>query len=455
VRKGFINLSPEEFITSETYNIWMTRGIPKEGDVLFTTEAPMGNAGVVHLNELFGLAQRVIDFRMFCQFNPYFLTLQLLSLPFQNILDLTATGLTAKGIKAAKLKRLPIAVPPLAEQQRIVAKVEQLMDLCDDLEANQDKTQKKLIRLNNSIIDQLLTANEQSEFGNILEFIRENFNLLFTTPDTVNKLRSAIVQLAVQGKLIPQESEKNTASALLQEIKSTKAKLVSEKIIRKTDPLQPAKADELPFVLPHGWEVERFAELADIVGGVTKGRNLAGRTTELYPYLRVANVQRGFLELGVMKDIEIPIEELQKFRLYNGDLLITEGGDWDKVGRTAIWSGEIEDCIHQNHVFRARLFTDKLNRQWVMQYLNSSLGRRYFEKASKQTTNLASINMTQLRNCPIPVPPPEEQIRIINRVDLLMTQCDKLEARLNKLQNKADKVANASIQGLLAGSEIS
>jgi type I restriction enzyme, S subunit len=135
VRRGYLSLHPEEFISESEYDSWMTRGLPAIGDILFTTEAPMGNAAVVRLTEKFGLAQRVINFRPYSSIDPDFLVLQLTSDPFQRILDLTATGLTAKGIKAAKLKRLPTAVPPLAEQQRIVAKVDELMTVCDKLEA--------------------------------------------------------------------------------------------------------------------------------------------------------------------------------------------------------------------------------------------------------------------------------------------------------------------------------
>ena len=134
VRKGQINLSPEEFLTEQEYHAWMTRGFPKAGDVLFTTEAPMGNAAVVELTERFALAQRVICFQSYGALDPSFLVMQILSDQFQFILDKNGTGVTAKGIKASKLKQLPIAVPPLAEQRRIVAKVNQLMTLVDQLE---------------------------------------------------------------------------------------------------------------------------------------------------------------------------------------------------------------------------------------------------------------------------------------------------------------------------------
>jgi type I restriction enzyme, S subunit len=163
VKKSFINISPEEFLSERDYHCWMTRGFPKNGDILFTTEAPMGNAAVVRLSERFALAQRVICFRGYGAVNPDFLTLHLLAEPFQSILDKTATGLTAKGIKAAKLRRLPVAVPPLAEQLRIVAKVNELMELCDRLEAQLTATQERKGSLLAAVLHSALADSVESE----------------------------------------------------------------------------------------------------------------------------------------------------------------------------------------------------------------------------------------------------------------------------------------------------
>ncbi|MBZ5559526.1 MAG: restriction endonuclease subunit S [Acidobacteriia bacterium] len=166
-----------------------------------------------------------------------------------------------------------------------------------------------------------------------------------------------------------------------------------------------------------------------IVSGVAKGKNLRGLKTATYPYLRVANVQRGYLDLRVVKELEIPVGDLIRYRLRNGDVLMTEGGDWDKLGRAAVWNEEVANCIHQNHIYRIRSANpEELLPEWIALFANSLLGRSYFENASKQTTNLASINMTQLRSCPLPVPPSAEQRRILARVDELMAICDRLEA---------------------------
>lgn len=156
VRKGSVSLVPEEVVTHDTYYSWMTRGLPKLGDVLFTTEAPMGNAAVVQLTENFALAQRVICLRQYGAIDPDFLVLQLLSAPFQLVLEKAATGLTAKGIKGAKLKRLPIAVPPVDEQRRIVAKVGELMTLCDQLQTTLGFEQDTRSRLLEAVLKQAL-----------------------------------------------------------------------------------------------------------------------------------------------------------------------------------------------------------------------------------------------------------------------------------------------------------
>ncbi|HTF65088.1 MAG TPA: restriction endonuclease subunit S [Edaphobacter sp.] len=161
IKKGFINAFPEEFLSEREYHAWMTRGFPKQDDILFTTEAPMGNAAVVRLPERFALAQRVICFRPYGAVNPDFLALQLLAQPFQSILDKTATGLTAKGIKAAKLKRLPMALPPLAEQLRIVCTVNEMMQLCEQLESQLTKTEDERCGLLEAVLHHaLIDASE-------------------------------------------------------------------------------------------------------------------------------------------------------------------------------------------------------------------------------------------------------------------------------------------------------
>lgn len=158
VKNGNIQLTPEEFLTEPDYHTWMRRGFPRNGDVLFTTEAPLGNVAVVRDLGRFALAQRLICFRLYGALAPDFLVVLLLSTPFRLILDKTATGMTAKGIKAAKLKCLPIAVPPLAEQHRIVARVNELMALCDQLQSRITSTAEDSRRLLEVVLQEALAG---------------------------------------------------------------------------------------------------------------------------------------------------------------------------------------------------------------------------------------------------------------------------------------------------------
>ena len=195
--------------------------------------------------------------------------------------------------------------------------------------------------------------------------------------------------------------------------------------------------------------LSRLDDITDIQGGIAKGKKVSGKETRSLPYLRVANVQRSALNLSEIKEIEIAEEEVERYLVRRRDLLITEGGDWDKVGRTAIWDGRIEPMAHQNHVFRARLILREQNERWLERYLNSQFARDYFASSSKQTTNLASINKTQLRSCTVPLPPLEEQHRIAQKVDELMALCDHLKQRLNQASYTRCQLAGAVVDGAL------
>ena len=157
IRFGYIDKQPEEFISAGDYESWMTRGFPRNGDVLFTTEAPLGNAASVELEEKFALAQRAICFQWHAGAISPFMLLQILSSPFQNQLIENATGMTATGIKASKLKEILVTIPPIAEQKRIVAKLNQLMTLCDQIKTHLQHQQQIRLHLADAMVEQALT----------------------------------------------------------------------------------------------------------------------------------------------------------------------------------------------------------------------------------------------------------------------------------------------------------
>jgi type I restriction enzyme S subunit len=338
-------------------------------------------------------------------------------------------------------------LPPLAEQRRIVTKVESLFAQTRALAAKLRQAHDDIVTVNRAALNRLSVAADADAFAAAWATVRDAFDLLYDDPRNVAELCQAILQLAVQGKLVPQDPADEPASELLKRIRAEKRRLVKEGKIQSEDTLPPISPGEMPFHPPIGWHWVKLNELAEIVSGVTKGRNLVHFETISLPYLRVANVQRGYLDLSEIKEIEIKADEKSKYLLRNGDLLLTEGGDADKLGRAAIWRGQIKECLHQNHIFRARPYLPELPAEWLMLYTNSAYGRGYFLESSKQTTNLASINSTQLKNCPMILPPVAEQKRILAKVDQLMRQCDALEAGLARAEGQRRALAAPALHG--------
>ncbi|MCC6924138.1 MAG: restriction endonuclease subunit S [Nitrosomonas sp.] len=198
------------------------------------------------------------------------------------------------------------------------------------------------------------------------------------------------------------------------------------------------------------WRTVRLAEIAHIQGGVTKDSKKQSLNDEEVPYLRVANVQRGYLDLGDMKIIRIPTTKLNTLLLEPGDILFNEGGDIDKLGRGWIWEGQIERCSFQNHVFRARLY-DKKNQPKYISWWGNYRGLNYFLRSGKQTTNLASINKSMLSELPINLPSSEEQTEIVRRVEELFAYADRIEARYHAARARVDKLTPAILAKAFRG----
>lgn len=160
--------------------------------------------------------------------------------------------------------------------------------------------------------------------------------------------------------------------------------------------------------IPQGWRLVCLKRIADIQGGLTLGKQYEGKLVER-PYLRVGNVQDGHLDLEDVSVIELPESVAAGVELRPDDVLMTEGGDLDKLGRGHLWRGEIAGCLHQNHIFAVRCYQHKLTPMFLAYVTASQYGRDYFEATGKKTTNLACTNATKVGEFPIPMPPLEEQ----------------------------------------------
>jgi type I restriction enzyme S subunit len=192
-----------------------------------------------------------------------------------------------------------------------------------------------------------------------------------------------------------------------------------------------------------------LGQLADIRSGVTKGRKLGAKETIEVPYLRVANVQDGFLDLSEIKTIEVLPEDVNKYHLEDGDILMTEGGDPDKLGRGAIWRGQVDGCIHQNHVFRVRTNREKLAPEYLAALMRTQYAKQYFLSCAKRSSNLASVNSTQVKAFPVPLPPIQLQQKFVSVVEQWLQASERLTSGLKDARGLLGSTMNQAFTGQL------
>ena len=216
--------------------------------------------------------------------------------------------------------------------------------------------------------------------------------------ETLDALRKSVIQRAVTRGISERPSLESTGNAWMEQI-------------------------------PRGWKLVCLKRIAEIQGGLTLGKQYEGPLIER-PYLRVGNVQDGYLDLVDVSVIELPSSVAETVELRPDDVLMTEGGDLDKLGRGYLWKGEIAGCLHQNHIFAVRCFLHKLKPMYLAYVTAAKYGRDYFEATGKKTTNLACTNATKVGECPIPLPPLSEQDAI----------CDYLDEKLGELKRIASTI---------------
>ena len=218
-----------------------------------------------------------------------------------------------------------------------------------------------------------------------------------------------------------------------------------QKQIKMLDKLIKARFIEMfgdMFLNTMNWPEVKLDSIADIVSGITKGRKIKGDKWIKVPYMAVSNVKDGYIDWTTVKTILATPSEIEQYHLMSEDILITEGGDPDKVGRGAIIHNPPKDCIHQNHIFRVRLRQDFLLPEYMEQYLQQQRSKRYFLRCAKQTTGIASINMRQLNSLPVLLPPIELQKRFADFV----IQTDKSKVAIQKSLEKAQLLFDCLMQ---------
>jgi type I restriction enzyme, S subunit len=439
IKNEGILLDDVTYVSRKVHDEIFTRCNPVKGDILYIKDG--ATTGIVTVNDLeepFSMLSSVALLKLpECISNR--LVVEFLRSPF--FYDQMRGFMKGVAITRVTLKRMGpalIPLPPLAEQHRIVAKVDELMDLCDRLEAAQATREGVRDRLAAASLARL-NAPDPATFQDDARFALDTLQALTTRPDQIKQLRQTILNLAVRGKLVPQDPNDDAASELLKRI-------AKEDWAQRT---VPAWSDGGDNDLPTGWETALIEHCFNVSGGIQKtpARTPKGNA---FPYLGVGNVYRGRLDLRNVKQFELTDGELEHFGLRSEDILIVEGnGSANEIGRCAVWHDEIENCVHQNHIIRCRPKLLDLT-PYAALYLNSPEGVAEMKRLAITSAGLFSLSVGKIRKISFFVPPLAEQARIVAKVDELIALCDRLEASLTATAATRRRLLDALLAEALA-----
>jgi type I restriction enzyme, S subunit len=419
----------------------------RRGDVLICEGGEPGRAGVWDEREEDVYFQKAIHRVRFAEaVDPHF---------FVNVIRASAdsgrlahyfTGVGIKHFTGRGLASFRFAVPPLAEQRCIVAKVDELMSLCDRFEAAQAERERRRDRLAAASVQRLNVPDDTSAVREHADFHLRHLERFTTRPDQIPGLREAILNFAVRGQLGPQKPNDEPSLRLLQRIQSTPRNGATGATNGRH---RAGETHEALFEIPASWLWIRLGDVFDVAGGIQKTPHRAPKNNA-FPYLGVANVYRGRLDLTTVKQFELQEGELEKRRLEPGDLLIIEGnGSLTEVGRCALWNGEIDNCVHQNHVIRCRPIEVAIS-PFVLRFLNSPDGMAVMRRLAITSSGLYSLSVGKIRQIEVPLPPMAEQQRIVAKVEELMAVCDRLEVQLTTARTEGRRLLEAVLDEALA-----
>ena len=365
-----------------------------------------------------------------------------------SLIDSASQTTNIANISLAKLRPLTFPIPPLAEQHRIVAKVDELMALCDRLEAEQADAASAHARLVETLLGTLTQSANAADLAANWQRLAEHFDALFTTEASIDALKQTVLQLAVMGKLVPQNPNDEPASKLLKRIGQERARLEAGGTCKKSKSMPPVGEDEQPFEVPESWVWERIGNYA-----VQTDYGLSEKTlsmTEGVPVLKMGDIQAGKVILGGQKVVALATEGLPYLFLEPGDLLYNRTNSAELVGKTGIFRGLAQQYSFASYLIRIRCFNELVSPTFLNFVMNSPMFRETeIVPHLKQQCGQANVNGTILRNMRIPVPPAAEQHRIVAKVEELMALCDLLKADLVEARASQASLADTLIEAAL------
>ncbi|AKX45571.1 hypothetical protein AKN87_11075 [Thiopseudomonas alkaliphila] len=352
-----------------------------------------------------------------------------------------------KGIKPGLNRNeayvINLGIPPLEEQQRIVAKVDELMLLCDQLEQQTETSIDAHATLVEVLLATLTDSADANELAQNWARVSEHFATLFTTEQSIEALKQTLLQLAVMGKLVPQDPNDEPAAVLLEKIAAEKAQLIKDKKIKKEKPLPPIGDDEKPFELPKGWEFYRLGELVEKLGsGSTPRGGQSAYVPTGIPFLRSQNVwNEGLNTHDIAYITEETHQRMSNTVVYPGDILLNITGA--SLGRSVIFPNTFPEANVSQHVTIARLINPAMTPFVHLCIRSPLLQRTVWERQVGMAIEGLSKKVLELFE--ITIPPLAEQHRIVAKVDELMSICDQLKTNLQQSQETQVHLTDALI----------
>ncbi|WP_018527761.1 restriction endonuclease subunit S [Alkalispirochaeta alkalica] len=334
-------------------------------------------------------------------------------------------------ISMGTIRDIDIPLPPLAEQKRIVAKIDELMALCDKLEAQRNARNDKRLAVHTAAINRLLTAADKNDFDSAWQFITRHFDPLYSVKENVAELKKAILTLAMQGKLVKQDPKDQPASELLKEIRAEKERLIKEGKIKRQKELPPIKPEEVPYQMPDGWVWTRLGDVVlSITGGGTPSKNNSLFWDGTIPWASVKDLNVDVFISDTIDHITEDAIQSSSTNLIpkNRVIVCTRMG----LGKIAI--NTVEMAINQD--LKALELTSQIDQMYFFKKFKN------FQIIGTGMT-VSGIRQEELLSFLFPLPPLAEQKRIVARIDKLMALCEKLEKQIEQATAKQTDLFDA------------
>ncbi|MDN3390156.1 restriction endonuclease subunit S [Pseudoalteromonas sp. APC 3691] len=397
--------------------------------------------------------QRVAGIRLLSEVEPRYLKYVLQTNLIQSVIE-EAKNSTNDNISMGDIRGFLIPLPPTSHQQLLVDKIDELMGLCDALETQTENSIAAHQTLVEVLLEALLKAPEQNataeqataQFQQKWQRLSEHFDTLFTTTASIDTLKQTILQLAVMGKLVPQNPNDEPAAKLLERIAAEKAQLIKDKKIKKQKPLPEITDEEKPFELPSGWEWSQCVDTCNPETIITYGILKPVWKEQGVLTARITDMVEGKLKLdGIAKCCHERAAKFEKTTLLTGDLLIAKDGG--TLGKTAFVPVELEGGNITQHVLRYAI-SSELNKYYMRFIIDSPIGQQFMKGETKGVA-LPGVNVGDFRRMTMGIPPLAEQHRIVSKVDELMAFCDQLKARLTDAQTTKLHLTDAIVEQAL------